>query len=160
MGMVFGIQREEEPAYTVVLDRNEIYKKQVGVVPYEIRRYGTRYAIKAAFDNVPPAAGDDTSANAKNKKNNGGRDDGTRSPFMKLAGYIGVLSEPQNEGKEGIAMTAPVAMQRGGDSSGEDKKSKTKLELRPKPTLLQKIRFFPFHQLTGRRKCLEGCVGT
>ena len=57
---IVGIQREEEPAYTVVLDRNEVYRKQAGVVPYEIRRYGTRYAIEAAFDDPsapPPSAG-------------------------------------------------------------------------------------------------------
>ena len=119
MGMVFGIQREEEPAYAVVLDRNEVYRKRAGVVPYEIRRYGTRYAIEAAFDDPPPPAGEDN-------KTNGSKDDGTRSPFMKLAGYIGVMSEAQNEGKEGIAMTAPVAMQGGGSSGGADTKSTKK----------------------------------
>ena len=117
MGMVFGIQREEEPAYEVVLDRNEIYRKQVGVVPYEIRRYGTRFAIEAAFD--------DPEENANNES----KDDGTRSPFMKLAGYIGVMSEPQNEGKEGIAMTAPVAMQGGDDKKKKDKKKGEKINM-------------------------------
>ena len=131
MGLVLsivGIQREEEPAYAVVLDRTAIYRnrKRAGVVPYEIRRYGTRYAIEAAFDDppaAPPAAGDENGTNGR-------RDDGTRSPFLKLAGYIGVLSEAQNEGGEGIAMTAPVAM-RGGSSGGssggsEDQKSNKK----------------------------------
>ena len=121
---MFGIQREEEPAYTVVLDRNEVYRKQAGVVPYEIRRYGTRYAIEASFDDPPPAGNDDTNAS---NKHNGSRDEGTRSPFMKLAGYIGVMSEAQNEGREGIAMTAPVAMQGGSSGgSGADTKSKKK----------------------------------
>ena len=126
MGMVFGIQREEEPAYAVVLDRTAVYRKRAGVVPYEIRRYGTRYAIEAAFDDPPPPpASTSTGENADNKKS-GGKDDGTRSPFMKLAGYIGVMSEAQNEGKEGIAMTAPVAMQGGGSSGGADTKSTKK----------------------------------
>ena len=32
------------------------------------------------------------------------------SPFRTLAGYIGVFGDPKNEGKEALAMTAPVAM--------------------------------------------------
>jgi len=108
MGMVFGIQREEEPSYTVVLDRTTGVTPPLST-PYEIRQYGTRYAIEAAFE--------DSSGDNK---------DETRSPFMKLAGYIGVLSDPQNEGREGIAMTAPVAMQRGGVGGDDDDKSKKK----------------------------------
>ena len=113
MGMVFGIQREEEPSYTVLLDRTlaAASSSNRGDVrtPYEIRRYGTRYAIEAAFDD-PSSPGDNPEEN-------------TRSPFMKLAGYIGVMSDPQNESREGIAMTAPVAMQRdSGDDGGDDKK--------------------------------------
>ena len=133
---IVGIQREEEPACAVVLDRTAIYRKRkrAGVVPYEIRRYGTRYAIEAAFDDPsapPPSAGDENGSNGR-------RDDGTRSPFLKLAGYIGVLSEAQNEGGEGIAMTAPVAM-RGGSSGGssgssgsEDQKSNKKKDQKKK----------------------------
>ena len=41
-----------------------------------------------------------------------GSPSGTRSPFMKLAGYIGVGSAPQNEGENKIAMTAPVTMKK------------------------------------------------
>jgi hypothetical protein len=113
MGMVFGIQREEEPSYTVLLDRTlaAASSSNRGTVhtPYEIRQYGTRYAIEAAFDD-PSSPGDNPEEN-------------TRSPFMKLAGYIGVMSDPQNESREGIAMTAPVAMQRdSGDDGGDDKK--------------------------------------
>ena len=111
MGMVFGIQREEEPSYTVLLDRTAATTgTTTSCTPYEIRRYGTRYAIETVFD--------DNERSSNNK-------DGTRSPFMKLAGYIGVLSDPQNESREGIAMTAPVAMQRqqsggkGGGGGGE-----------------------------------------
>ena len=100
MGMVFGIQREEEPSYTVLLDRTSTSTGNIHT-PYEIRQYGTRYAIEAAFEN-----------------SNGDNQDETRSPFMKLAGYIVVMSDPQNEGKEGIAMTAPVAMQR--ERNGHD----------------------------------------
>ena len=36
--------------------------------------------------------------------------EGRRSPFMTLAGYIGVRGAPQNEGGKKIVMTAPVAM--------------------------------------------------
>ena len=108
MGMVFGIQREEEPSYTVLLDRTSTSSGNVHTLPYEIRQYGTRYAIETAFEN-----------------SSGGNGDETRSPFMKLAGYIGVLSDPQNESREGIAMTAPVAMQRdGGDGGNHDKTTK------------------------------------
>ena len=35
--------------------------------------------------------------------------EGRRSPFRRLAGYIGVMSAPQNEEAKKIAMTAPVA---------------------------------------------------
>merc|ERR1719322_724335 len=41
--------------------------------------------------------------------------EGRRSPFMTLAGYIGVRGTPQNEGAKTIAMTAPVAT--GNDSA-------------------------------------------
>ena len=120
MGMVFGIQREEEPSYTVLLDRTSPSPSSGSSsspaihTPYEIRRYGTRFAIEAAFED---SSGDNT-----------GRDE-TRSPFMKLAGYIGVMSDPQNEGKEGMAMTAPVAMQRGGSGDDEDKKRGEKIAM-------------------------------
>ena len=94
MGMVFGIQREEEPAYTVEVDRISSSAN----TKYEIRSYGTRYAIEASYGSDP--------------KND-------RSPFMALAGFIGVMSEPQNEGNAAIAMTAPVSMQ---SSEAEEKK--------------------------------------
>mmetsp|Transcript_5864 Transcript_5864/g.12757 ORF Transcript_5864/g.12757 Transcript_5864/m.12757 type:complete len:242 (-) Transcript_5864:105-830(-) len=104
MGMVFGIQREEEPAYTVQLDRSGASGASF---PYEIRSYGQRFAIEASFD----ADGQD------------------KSPFMKLAGYIGVLSDPQNEGETKIAMTAPVAMQRDDRDGGEKKKKGTPIAM-------------------------------
>ena len=109
MGMVFGIQREEEPSYTVLLDRTSTSNGYSQTLPYEIRQYGTRFAIETAFED---STGDNT-----------GKEE-TRSPFMKLAGYIGVMSDPQNESKEGIVMTAPVAMQRGSDANEKNKGEK------------------------------------
>lgn len=41
-------------------------------------------------------------------------DNKTGSPFRKLAKYIGVFGEAENEGVESMAMTAPVAMERKG----------------------------------------------
>lgn len=35
------------------------------------------------------------------------------TPFRALAGYIGVFGNPQNEGKQVMAMTAPVVMEAG-----------------------------------------------
>ena len=43
--------------------------------------------------------------------------EGRRSPFMTLAGYIGVRGTPQNEGAKTIAMTAPVAMKQSDEVS-------------------------------------------
>ena len=40
------------------------------------------------------------------------KSEGRNNPFMKLAGYIGVGSAPQNEGANKIAMTAPVTMKK------------------------------------------------
>eukprot|EP00039_Didymoeca_costata_P003990 m.70874 g.70874 ORF g.70874 m.70874 type:complete len:218 (-) comp12179_c0_seq1:56-709(-) len=54
---------------------------------YEIRRYAPCVAAATDYSTV---------------KENG--------PFMRLAGYIGVLSEPKNIKAEKIAMTAPVIM--------------------------------------------------
>ena len=96
MGMVFGrMGGIEEPAFSVLLDR------QGAALPYEIREYGTRFAIETYF----------------------GTDNADRPPFMKLAGFIGVGSAPKNDGGRAIAMTAPVAMQR--DHSGGQKISMT-----------------------------------
>lgn len=83
MGSVFGKETVEEPPFTILLDRTNVPS------PYQIREYGTRVAIETSMD---------------------GSD---RSPFMKLASYIGVIGEPANEGGESIAMTAPV-MKSGG----------------------------------------------
>lgn len=84
MGMVFGFMGGiEEPAFSVSLDRH------AATLPYEIREYGTRYAIETYY----------------------GADGSNSSPFMRLAGFIGVGSAPRNDGGKSIAMTAPVTMQ-------------------------------------------------
>ena len=56
------------------------------------KSYFSRYAIETQMG--PPSS----------------ESEGRRSPFMRLAGYIGVRGAPQNEGENKIAMTAPVAM--------------------------------------------------
>jgi hypothetical protein len=87
MGMVFGKTGVEEPPYTVLLTRSPVE------TPYEIRKYGERFAAEAAY----PA---------------GDNDDDT--PFSVLARYIGVFGTPENEGSEKISMTAPVVIDRQG----------------------------------------------
>lgn len=89
MGIIFGKETVEEPPYTILLDRSSL------ACGYQIREYGKRVAIE-------------TSMNQK---------EGDRSPFMKLASYIGVMGEPANEGGESIAMTAPV-MKTSGNKAG------------------------------------------
>jgi hypothetical protein len=53
---------------------------------YEIRKYGTRFAIETDYSR-----------------------DNTGNAFRSLAGYICVGGAPQNEGSASISMTAPVA---------------------------------------------------
>lgn len=76
--MVFGKTGVAEPAFDLLLSRTS------SKCPYEIRRYGTRFAIETEY------SGEDGAG------------------FMALAGYIGVGSSPQNDGGTSIAMTAPV----------------------------------------------------
>ena len=83
MGSVFGKESVKEPPYEVLLER------KTGKTPYELRKYGTRYAASVEY-----VSADDTS-----------------TPFMTLAKYIGVFGAPQNEGSTSIAMTAPVVME-------------------------------------------------
>ncbi len=79
MGIVFGKTGVAEPSFEMLLSRSS------ASIPYEIRQYGVRYAIETEYQV--------------------GRDgDG----FRALAGYIGVGTQPQNEGSTSIAMTAPV----------------------------------------------------
>eukprot|EP01083_Nonionella_stella_P072086 194133_1 len=90
MGIVFGKTGVLEPSFDVILSRSS------AAVPYEIRRYGIRYAIETEYQS-------------------GRNGDG----FRALAGYIGVGTSPQNEGSVGIAMTAPVVTDSGAKGSGE-----------------------------------------
>lgn len=84
MGMVLGKIDVSEPTYKVLMTRNSSSIK----IPYEIRSYGTRFAVEAEYT----------------------RGDQTRTPFQILAKYIGVFGDPHNEGKASIPMTAPVVM--------------------------------------------------
>jgi hypothetical protein len=90
IGMIFGKVGVEEPAFELLLSR-ALSSPQT---PYEIRRYGKRYAIETTMQSSEK----------------------TSSPFMALAGYIGVTKAPENEKKEAIAMTAPVAMDKNHES--------------------------------------------
>jgi hypothetical protein len=80
MGIVFGKTGVAEPAFDVLLSRAEAQ------FSYQIRQYGTRYAIETEYDPIR----------------------GTGAGFSALAGYIGVTTKPQNEGSVSISMTAPV----------------------------------------------------
>lgn len=62
-----------------------LYKHQ-NSFEYELRKYGERFAAQASY------TGNDN------------------SPFGLLAKYIGVFGAPENDGKEAMAMTAPVVM--------------------------------------------------
>lgn len=92
MGSIFGKQTVAEPAFQVVLERAG---RQVQI-PYEIRRYGQRFAAEVRY-NATSDSGNDTG-----------------EPFRALARYIGVFGTPENEGKEAISMTAPVVMEKEG----------------------------------------------
>ena len=93
MGSVIGKTGVAEPAYEV------LYKQQTtGSFPYEIRKYGQRFAAQASFESS------DDSSNDRS------------SPFRLLAKYIGVFGTPENEGSTAIAMTAPVVMSNAGNN--------------------------------------------
>lgn len=81
MGMVFGIMREETPAFALV------HK----AATYEVRRYTSSIIAECAYG-----------AGGWNGNN------GDRSPFGALARYIGVFGTPANSKAGAIAMTAPV----------------------------------------------------
>lgn len=76
MGMVFGKTGVEEPAFEVLLKHSKGF-------PYEVRKYGERFAAETAMSSE-------------------------NSAFQALARYIGVFGNPENEGQESMAMTAPV----------------------------------------------------
>lgn len=90
LGMIFGKIGVEEPAFELLLTR-ALSSPQT---PYEIRKYGKRYAIETTMSSS----------------------DKTSTPFMRLAGYIGVTKAPENSANEAIAMTAPVAMDKNHES--------------------------------------------
>jgi hypothetical protein len=80
---IVGKESVKEPPFEVILQRN------TAKTPYELRKYGTRYAASVECANA-----NDTS-----------------TPFRALATYIGVFGKPQNEGSTSMAMTAPVVME-------------------------------------------------
>ena len=84
--MIFGKIGVEEPAFELLLTR-ALFSPQTS---YDIRKYGKRYAIETTM-----------SSSDKNS-----------TPFMRLAGYIGVTKAPENASNQAIAMTAPVAMEK------------------------------------------------
>jgi len=91
MGSIFGKETVAEPAFQVVLERGGPHVQ----TPYEIRRYGERFAAEVHFNTT-----------------GGSSDMGT--PFRTLAAYIGVFGTPENEGKQAISMTAPVVTEKEG----------------------------------------------
>ena len=91
MGSVVGKIREERPEYTV---RSSVEGE------YEIRVYKPNIAIETPVSGM-------------------GSKENDSAPFMKLAGYIGVRTSPQNTRKEPISMTAPVVSVKSSD--GTDK---------------------------------------
>jgi hypothetical protein len=96
MGSVFGVIREERPEYTV-RSRSDTDGE------YEVRIYKPNIAIETPQTNLDPKEKD-------------------RGPFMKLAGYIGVRTNPQNNRQEPISMTAPVVCVKSSDNKSEGDK--------------------------------------
>lgn len=88
MGSVFGKETVAEPPFDVLLER----VGQNVHTPYEVRQYGERFAAEVEYKS----------------------DDDKGTPFSTLASYIGVFGTPQNEGKESMAMTAPVVIKEEG----------------------------------------------
>lgn len=93
MGMIFGKISEEVPEFSSL--------GHVGSL--EVRRYGEQYVATVMSSDFPQART---------------RDAFQSKAFRTLAGYIGVLSKPQNRKRDGsnkaqaISMTAPVMMTR------------------------------------------------
>ena len=78
MGIVFGKTGVAEPTFDCLLSRSSS-----SPFPYEIRRYGKRFACETEYKFGMEGSG-----------------------FPALAGYIGVGKQPQNDGFMGIDMTA------------------------------------------------------
>ena len=110
MGSVVGTIREERPEYTV---------RSVKDGEYEIREYKPNIAIE-------------THRNFQNPK------EVDSGPFMRLAGYIGVRTSPQNVRKEAVSMTAPVVCIKSAESESDGDKMQfilpSKLTDPPEPT--------------------------
>lgn len=96
MGTVFGKQSVAEPAFEVLLSKAADSSSSI---PYEIRRYGTRFAAQVQYQ-------DD------------GTDKDNGTPFRLLANYIGVFGTPENDGGTSINMTAPVVKQQEEEKAG------------------------------------------
>lgn len=90
MGSVIGKESVLEPAFKTIMDR-----PATAQTTYQIREYGARFVAEVEY---------------------AGGDKNTGSPFRALARYIGVFGEAENEGAQGMAMTAPVAMENKGTS--------------------------------------------
>ena len=110
MGSVFGTIREERPEYTV---------RSVKDGEYEIREYKPNIAIETHRTFQNPKEVDS-------------------GPFMRLAGYIGVRTSPQNVRQEPISMTAPVVCVKSTETEKEGDKMQfilpSKLTDPPEPT--------------------------
>eukprot|EP00594_Rhizosolenia_setigera_P008523 CAMPEP_0178962972 /NCGR_PEP_ID=MMETSP0789-20121207/14716_1 /TAXON_ID=3005 /ORGANISM="Rhizosolenia setigera, Strain CCMP 1694" /LENGTH=239 /DNA_ID=CAMNT_0020647291 /DNA_START=47 /DNA_END=766 /DNA_ORIENTATION=+ len=100
MGMVLGKIDVKEPSFKILHSTTKNIE-----TPYDIREYGTRFAIETLYDASDPDKHD--------------------NPFRALAKYIGVFGEPENMGNESISMTAPVVM----SDSHENKKEGTKIAM-------------------------------
>lgn len=90
MGIVFGKTGVAEPVYDCLLSRAS--SSTTNFIPYEIRRYGKKFACETEYKMGMEGTG-----------------------FPALAGYIGVGKQPQNDGGAGgmaIDMTAPVVTQK------------------------------------------------
>ena len=90
MGSAFGRITEEQPSYATIRTADE----------YEIRRYEPCCVIETSYASSAGMVSGDQGTS-----------------FMALARYIGVLSEPANERREKIDMTAPVFMTTDGAAS-------------------------------------------
>ena len=93
MGSAFGRITEEQPSYATIRTADE----------YEIRRYEPCCVIETSYASSAGMVSGDQGTS-----------------FMALARYIGVLSEPANERREKIDMTAPVFMTTDGAASDTD----------------------------------------
>jgi len=110
MGSVFGTIREERPEYTV---------RSVKEGEYEIREYKPNIAIETHRSFQNPKEVDS-------------------GPFMRLAGYIGVRTSPQNARQEPISMTAPVVCVKSAEATTDGDKMQfilpSKITDPPEPT--------------------------